>query len=169
MISAALFESGWIDALLIAAAVGSGLMAGLFFAFSNSIMQAFSRLEKSRGMAAMQAVNASILNPPFLLLFAASTLLCAVCTAAALMQLQQPGALWMLAGGLLYLIGGFGLTAAFNVPLNNRLAAMDAGSAEGQAFWLRYANVWTKGNHVRTLCCTASLACFVLAAVTRNG
>ena len=157
-------NGGWIDLLALAAAVGSGLMAGLFFVFSNAIMRALSTLENERGMAAMQAINAVILNPLFMLLFVGTALLCAVGLATSLMREQQPGTTWLLSGSLLYLIGGFGITAVCNVPLNNRLAALHAGSPEGRAFWLRYVSAWTKWNHVRTLCCVASLACFVLAA-----
>src|SRR5262249_37020140 len=47
--------------MTILAAVGSGAMAGLFFAFSNSVMKALSRLPAEQGMAAMQFINVIIL------------------------------------------------------------------------------------------------------------
>ena len=39
---------------IFAAALGSGLMAGLFFIFSVCIMQALSRLPPEQGIAAMK-------------------------------------------------------------------------------------------------------------------
>lgn len=154
----------WIDMLLMAAALGSGLMAGLFFVFSNSVMIAFSRMENGRGMKAMQAINAAILNRPFLLLFFGTAVLSAASAVVSLLYGQQSGSVWMLAGALLYLAGGFGVTVVCNVPLNNRLAAHRPDSAEGLAFWRRYFVVWTRWNHVRTLCSAAALGCFVWAA-----
>ena len=52
---------------------------------------------------------------------------------------------------------------AFNVPLNNALAAVDAGSGEGAAVWARYLGAWTGWNHVRSVSALAALASFVLA------
>lgn len=54
---------------LIAAALGSGLIAGIFFAFSTFIMQAFARLPAEQGIAAMQSINTTILRSPFMVVF----------------------------------------------------------------------------------------------------
>ena len=48
--------------LAFAAALGGGLMAGLFFAFSNSVMGALARLPAAQGVAAMNSINVVILN-----------------------------------------------------------------------------------------------------------
>ena len=59
----------WIFILLLAAAIGSAMIAGLFYAFSTFIMQALGRLPTAAGAAAMQSINATILNPLFFALF----------------------------------------------------------------------------------------------------
>jgi uncharacterized membrane protein len=55
-----------IDRLLFAftlvAALGCGLMAGLFFAFSLSVMKALARLPSAEGIVAMQSINVAIIN-----------------------------------------------------------------------------------------------------------
>ena len=56
-------------ALAFFAALGSGLIAGLYFAFSTAVMPALANLPEEQGIAAMQKINAAILNPLFLLLF----------------------------------------------------------------------------------------------------
>ena len=60
---------GVLHILTFAAALGAGLMAGLFFAFSTCVMTALGRQPAPCGIAAMQAVNEVILNPVFLLVF----------------------------------------------------------------------------------------------------
>jgi len=65
-----------------------------------------------------------------------------------------------IAGRLLYLVGSVGVTMALNVPRNNRLASLEATSAEAAAYWPVYVREWLTWNHVR---CIASLAAAVVA------
>ena len=69
----------------------------------------------------------------------------------------------MLAGGLLYVVGGFLVTIVFNVPMNNALAVVDPASAEGASYWTRYLTRWTAWNHVRTVACLAAAAALIVA------
>ena len=69
-----------IDDLLfvvkLLAALGCGLMAGLFFAFSVSVMKALAGLPPNGGMAAMQSINIAIINPVFLSAFFGTAAAC---------------------------------------------------------------------------------------------
>jgi uncharacterized membrane protein len=56
-------------ALTLAAALGCALLGGLFFAFSNFVMKALMRIPAPSGIAAMQAINVTVLNPLFLGLY----------------------------------------------------------------------------------------------------
>ncbi len=71
----------------------------------------------------------------------------------------------LLAGSLLYLAGTILVTIVFNVPLNNRLAAVAPESTEGAAMWQHYLRVWTAWNHVRTAASLAAAASFIVALV----
>ncbi len=73
----------------------------------------------------------------------------------------------MLAGGVLYVIGMFVCTLAFNVPLNDALAAVDPASVEGASVWARYLADWTLWNHVRTVSSTLACALFIWAITVR--
>lgn len=146
-------------ALSLLAALGSVLIAGIFLAFSNFVMGALARVAPASGIAAMQSINVVVLNPGFLGLFMGTALVCAVLLCAAIVRWQAPGAVCLGAGSLLYLLGTFGVTMAFNVPRNNALARQDPGSAEAADFWRGYVAGWTMWNHVRTL---AALAAAVL-------
>ena len=156
-----------IVAAVFAAALGSGLMAGLFFVFSVFMMTALSRLGAPQGISAMQSVNAAILNPLFLIVFMGTAVLCLVTAVAAIWNWSADGSGWLLAGSLLYLVGILVVTMLFNVPLNDALAAVDPASAEGAALWERYLDVWMKWNHLRTIAGIGSLACFILALLHR--
>ncbi len=116
----------------ILAALGSGLIAGFFFAFSACVMEALRRLEPSAGIAAMQSINIVVLNPLFLGAFFGTALLSLVLAVVAALTWSAPGAVYLLAGSLLYLAGAILVTIVFNVPLNNRLAAVKPDSADGR-------------------------------------
>lgn len=152
-----------IFALTLAAALGSALMAGTFFAFSTFVMRALGWLPPAEGIAAMQSINVAVINPWFLGVFLGTAIACAVLGVLSLLGWSAPGAAWRLAGGLLYLVGTIIVTMRFNVPLNDRLAAADAGSAAGAELWARYLADWTFWNHVRTAAPLAALACFICA------
>lgn len=152
-----------LDMLAFAAALGSGLMAGLFFVFSVCVMTALGRLPAAQGIAAMQSINSAILNPLFFAVFFGTAVLSLVLIVLSLVEWNDPGAVWRFGGGTLYLVGIILVTMVRNVPLNNRLAAVDPDSTEGASLWSRYLSVWTTWNHVRTLASLAAMAAFVLA------
>ncbi len=149
-------------ALRLATILGAGLMAGLFFAFSNSVMGALGRLQPAEGIAAMQAINRVILNPLFLTIFLATPAACALVILSALWRWSDPGAAWLLAGAALYIAGAFLVTVVVNVPMNNALDAAEPASAEGAALWARYLASWTAWNHVRTVASVGAMAFLVL-------
>ena len=149
--------------LTLGTALGCGLIAGVFFAFSSFVMPALARIAPPQGIVAMQAINVVVLNRWFLGVFLGSALGCAVLGASALLNWSEPGAGLSLAGALLYLIGTLLVTRAFNIPRNDALAAVAAESAEGLRLWLRYVPEWTFYNHVRGLAALAAAGCFILA------
>ncbi len=143
-------------AVALFATLGSGVMGGLFFAFSTFIMRALGRLPPAQGVAAMNAINAAILTPLFALVFFGTPLACAALIVHGLMDGSAPGTAWLIAGGAVHIVGSFAVTLLFNVPLNNVLAATDPESADGAAVWSRYRSVWTSWNHLRTVACLAA-------------
>jgi uncharacterized membrane protein len=143
------------------AALGSGLMAGLFFAFSTFVMQALGKRPAAVGIAAMQSINETILNPIFFAVFFGTALISLVLAVLAPLGWSD-GAGWRLAGALLYLVGAILITMLFNVPLNNRLAKVAPESTAGAALWQRYLKVWTAWNHARTIGCLGAAGSFIL-------
>lgn len=152
-----------IAAMLWFSALSCGLMAGLYFAFSAFIMRALGRIERSAGIAAMNAINVDIQRSLFMPVFLGSTLVAAILTVVALLDLAAPYALPALIGGAIYVVGMFMVTMIRNVPLNNALAAIDGSDGEGSTLWARYLTRWTRWNHVRTLASLAGCGLYVRA------
>ena len=150
-------------ALTILSALGAGVVAGVFFAFSTFVMGALGRLPAAHGIAAMQSINVVVINPLFLGVFIGTAGLCALLVAAALFTWQQPGAMLLLVGALLYFVGTFLVTMFFNVPLNDALANVAPDSAVGADLWSRYLTTWTNWNHVRTVAALVGAALLTLA------
>ncbi len=152
-----------IPLFTLLAALGSGLMAGLFFTFSSFVMNALARLPAEQGIAAMNSINVTILNASFGLAFFGTALLSLGLGIAGFMQWDEPGSLWLVTGSLLFLVGTIAVTMVFNVPLNDALAAASPASPEGAGVWTRYLAEWVPWNHVRTLTSIGALVAFILA------
>jgi uncharacterized membrane protein len=139
-------------------ALGSGLLGGVFFAFSAFVMKALSRLPPAHGAAAMNAISLVIVKSVFMPIFLGTAFASLSLGAVCLFRPSQTGATLILAACTLTFAGMFIVTLAFNVPLNNALAA-DA------SVWARYVKDWTFWNHVRTL--SSLIACGLFIAALR--
>lgn len=149
--------------LTLIAALGSGLIAGVFFAFSSFVMKALAQLPAADGIAAMQSINVVVLNRWFLGVFLGTAVLSVLAAAAAVLMWQRSDAVLMLAGGVLYLAGCFFVTIAFNVPRNEVLAKLSSENPGSAEVWSRYVLEWTWWNHVRTVGSLAAAVFFSLA------
>jgi uncharacterized membrane protein len=149
-------------ALKLVALLGCGLNAGVFFAFSTFVMSALARLQPPQGIAAMQAINITAINPLFMMALFGTAGACIFLAIASFFKWQQPISAYLLIGSLLYLIGTVGVTIAFNIPLNYALAKVDPGSTEGARLWGSYLTNWTLWNHVRTVAAFLAAALFAI-------
>jgi uncharacterized membrane protein len=152
-----------IFAVRLASAIGCGLMAGLFFAFSVAVMRGLGRLTEATGMAAMQSINAAILNPVFLAVFLGTGVLCLIVLVSSLLRELEAGAEYFVVGAALYLVGAFLTTIVFNVPMNDALASTAPADAASAGQWRGYLTRWTRWNHVRTLAALAAAIALTLA------
>jgi uncharacterized membrane protein len=149
----------WIDVLYLATALGAALIAGAFFAFSNFIMRALGQQPAPNGIAAMNAINITVLNPKFLGIFTGTAALGAGIVILALFG----GSLFAAAGALVYIVGTFGVTMALNVPMNDALAQVEPESAEGASYWSRYLKDWVFWNTVRTAAALLATLLLIIA------
>ncbi|MDX1513155.1 MAG: anthrone oxygenase family protein [Gammaproteobacteria bacterium] len=156
-------------ALTVFAAIGCGLIAGVFFAFSTFVMKALADVSTESGVSAMQAINVRVLGPWFLGAFFGSALACAALLVWSVAQWDGRASVLLVAGSLSYLLGCFLVTIAFNVPKNKRLAVLSPSARDTEGPWREYLSKWTFWNHVRTVAAAAAALLYCLALGTGLG
>lgn len=156
-----------VTGLSFTAALGAALVGGVFFGFSNFIMAGLGRIPSEQGVAAMNSINVTVINPAFMTALFGTGLLCLVVGALSLGALGTLDGKLILAAALIYVLGCDAVTMMFNVPLNNALAATTPGTPDAAALWTRYLGEWTMWNSVRTAACFVSAILFVAAGALR--
>jgi uncharacterized membrane protein len=151
-----------LGTLKLLSALGCGLMAGVFFAFSTFVMNALEGLPPAHGISAMQRINVAVINPLFMAAFLGTAAACALLAVFSLSRLRDPGARYVLIGSALYLVGTVLVTMACNVPRNDALAAVDPASLDSARLWAAYVRGWTAWNHVRGAAALLAAALLVI-------
>lgn len=143
------------------------LIAGVFLAFSDFIMRSLARTGGVGGVDAMQVINREVFRWVFMTLFLGLAPVSIGLAAYAMLSSEGLSGSLMLAAGLVYLIGCFGVTVVRNVPMNQKLAEMDLSDPTTQDYWLgTYVPRWTFWNSVRTVASAVS-ALLLMAAMVR--
>ena len=155
--------SGVLYIATVLTALGCGLIAGAFFAFSSFIMPALKRLPPVHGITAMQSINKLAVTPAFMTALFGTAVACLGMAAWAAIFSSEPPAGLVLAGAALYIVGTIGVTIAYNVPLNNRLATLHPESADAASHWDEYVTKWTAWNHLRAAASLAAAATLTIA------
>ncbi|WP_030186778.1 DUF1772 domain-containing protein [Streptomyces sp. NRRL S-813] len=156
--------------VLLAATLTTGLMAGLYFAFSVAVMPALARADDRTFIETMQRVNVAILNGWFSLAFGGALVLGVVAAVLHRGGAGRPVLPWIIAGVVLY-AASLVVTMGFNVPLNNHLA--DAGAPgrihDPAAVRARFESAWVHWNIARTLVTAGALGCLAWAMRVAGG
>ena len=152
---------------ILLSALGCGLIAGAFFAFSTFVMKALGALPAPQGIAAMQSINIVVINRWFMTALFGTALLCIVVAVMAFRRWDEPAAAYLVSGAAFYIVGTILVTILFNVPRNNALAVAPPTSMEAASLWADYLTGWTFWNHVRTAAALAASALFIIALWTR--
>ncbi|MEU8893870.1 anthrone oxygenase family protein [Streptomyces sp. NPDC048442] len=159
-------QSRGSQAVLAAAAVTTGLVAGVWYGFACGVMPALGRSGDRTFIEVMQHINDAIQNPVFFAGLFGSPVLAAV---AARQQRRTPANRWVLAGLALTVLV-LVVTSAANVPLNDALAAAGAPGriSDPSAVREAFEDPWVLWNTVRAVLSTAALACLWRATSARS-
>jgi uncharacterized membrane protein len=96
--------SGPLYAATLITALGCGLIAGVFLAFSSFVMQALKRLPPAQGIAAMQAINVRAVTPAFMTALFGAAAACIAVIVLALSTWDDSFGPYLVGGAMLYLL-----------------------------------------------------------------
>ena len=151
---------------LLIAIICVGLMAGLFFSYSFSVMPGLHLLDDLQYLSAIQSINRAIQNPVFFIVFFGTLITLPVAT---YLQYSQPVSiafLFLISATIIYFGGAFLVTASGNIPINNALDKIDLSSASKELLNNQrqlFETKWNSLNRIRTVCSLLSFICSVLA------
>jgi uncharacterized membrane protein len=156
------------NTLLAAATLLAGLSAGVFFAYSTSVMLALKRVDDRTFIDVMQKINVAILNGWFLTAYVGALLATVVAILVHLGAGHRQPLPWLIAALVLYGVA-FLVTAALNIPLNNQLDAAGpvAQIADPAAVRASFEADWVRWNIIRTVASAGSLLALAIALLKR--
>lgn len=152
----------WVVPTIVVGAIAAAINAGAFFVFSNFVMPALADLPPAEGAAAMQSINRFAPNPLFMLALFGAPLIGVPVLVAEWGQRSAAEFRWVVVAVLMS-FATVVVTAAFNVPRNDALEALDATSPSTAAYWLGYVATWTRWNTVRTVTSLVSVGASAMA------
>lgn len=142
-----------MDWLFIMYTVSIAIQAGLFFIFSNTIMNVLKDYKMHEGREVMVRINKEIQNPLFLAIFFSPLIIIIVSI------IFHPSIFdrWVIISFITYFIGSLLVTILFNVPMNRRLDVN-----KNMENWNNYVRQWTLWNHVRTISSVLALIAIMI-------
>jgi uncharacterized membrane protein len=150
------------DLLVLAAAVTTGLVAGLLYVFAHAVMPGLGSAEDQVFVAAFQRIDAAIGNPWMMVTFLGSPVLT---VAALVVDLAGDRATvpWLVAA-LTLVIATVLVTGRVHLPLNRALAEVDTSDPAATAAGRRaFETPWVRWNVVRTVTSTTSFIALAVA------
>ena len=149
--------------LTIAAAIGAGVSAGVYFTFSTFVMAGVRKLAPSQSIAAMNAINkAAPASPLFMLALFGTGIACVLLAISGLQHRGSPAATWQLVGAALYIVSLL-VTMIYHVPHNDQLLKVDPNAAGAAQTWSHFVEPWMAWTHVRTVAALGGTASLVYA------
>lgn len=142
----------------VVATVLTGLSAGFFYAYADSVTRGLARTDDRTYVHAFQMINEEVRTPVFMLVFAGPAV--GLALAAVVNRRQRVAALLLAAALVTYALGVIAVTMTGNVPLNEELAGMTgldtAGLASARA---DFEDPWNRLNLVRTVAAVGAFVC----------
>jgi uncharacterized membrane protein len=156
----------WFLFLCEISLISTALVAGVFLTFSDFVMRSLNEAKTSGGIEVMQGINREVFKTLFMVLLIGMWPVSAGLGAYAYLTHIDNGGPAIMTAALIYSVGVIGVTLIFNVPMNNRLAAMDHDSPDGATYWTDvYFPRWTFWNWVRAIAAGVSSVFYLIACL----
>jgi uncharacterized membrane protein len=149
--------------LTLFSALGCALMAGVFFAFSTFVMKGLDQIPVNESISAMNSINVRAARSLFGAAFMVTPLICVITMIVALWKWQNPASIYILVGGIIYVVFSLLVTIGFNIPLNDALATVAANDPNNANLWRNFYDPWMFWNHVRTVGSLGATTAFIIA------
>lgn len=157
--------------ILVLTTLFTGLVAGLFYAYSCSVNLGLGRLTDLEYLRSMQFINRAILNPWFFISFFGTMITLPICAWLIYGRFDHLAFYLVIAALAIYVFGVFGVTIFGNVPLNETLDKIDLGSITTEEIRRQreiFETPWNRLNLIRALASILSFVVLVLAVIKIN-
>ena len=152
--------------ILALAILFTGLMAGIFFTWSNAVKPGIGKLSDLEYLKALQSMNRVILNNTFKIIFGGAIITTALLPAFYL-NLYPNNVFWIFILILfIYWIGAFGVTVIGNIPLNELLDKTSLDSISFEEGKVLRTSIEVKWNNLNLIRSISSGVSFVLLVVS---
>lgn len=156
---------------LLGAIATTGIMAGIFFTWSNAVTPGIGRLSDLNYLKALQAMNRAILNLPFYILFIGPVVSLILTTSLFYNSPSTSTFQYLLVASLVYIVGVFLVTILGNIPLNELLDQSnlsDLSLEELHSLRQKIEHQWNNFNWIRTLTSIFSFVLLLMAFCKSN-
>ena len=156
-----------IETIILASAIFlTGLMAGIFFTWSNAVKPGIGKLSDIEYLRALQSMNRVILNNAFRIIFLGSIIAVAL-VPVFYFNLYPKNIFWLFVFTLvIYWIGVFGVTVSGNIPLNEILDKTNLESITLEEIKTLRESIELKWNNYNLIRCISSGITFILLIVS---
>lgn len=152
--------------ILALAILLTGLMAGIFFTWSNAVKPGIGKLSDIEYLRALQSMNRVILNNAFKIIFLGAIIAVAL-VPVFYFNLYPKNIFWLFVFTLvIYWIGVFGVTVSGNIPLNEILDKTNLESITSEEIKTLRKSVEVKWNNFNLIRCISSAITFLILIVS---
>ena len=163
-------EISFKSIVMLGSVVLTGLSAGLFYAWTVSVIPGTKMVKDVTYLETMQSINKAILNPAFFLIFFGSLVLLSIASIYEF-NANKLAFGFILGSSITYLVGTIGVTGLGNVPLNDQLEVLkivEMGSEKITEFRKYYESNWNRLHLIRTVFAVISFILAVLALIMQS-
>ena len=152
--------------ILALAILLTGLMAGIFFTWSNAVKPGIGKLSDIEYLRALQSMNRVILNNAFKIIFLGAIIAVAL-VPVFYFNLYPRNIFWLFVFTfIIYWIGVFGVTVSGNIPLNEILDKTNLESITSEEIKTLRKSIEVKWNNFNLIRCISSGITFILLIVS---
>ena len=152
--------------ILASAILLTGLMAGIFFTWSNAVKPGIGKLGDIEYLRALQSMNRVILNNAFKIIFLGAIIVVAL-VPVFYFNLYPKNIFWLFVFTLvIYWIGVFGVTVSGNIPLNEILDKTNLESITSEEIKTLRKSIEVKWNNFNLIRCISSAITFLRLIVS---